>query len=589
MKDRKLFTQIFSSFLIVVVLAIITFGGYEYSVSRDYYTSSVVSDLAIRAKLVAQIIKNDNLLTDPTTMEKSCREISHEAGVRITVISPDGKVLCDSHKNPEYMDNHRSRPEVIKAFDGKQGYSIRYSSTLGKKLIYVALPFRSNGKINAVIRVAMPLSEFETVLFGVKNRLIWIGLIILSLTALASYIISKRVSAPLEKIQRGTERFIKGDFSKLPLTEGSDEIVALANSFNRMAEELDKRINTISLQKSEQEAMFLSMKEGVLAINSSERIININQAALKFFQIKSEAEEVNDRPVYEIIRNKEMLDFIYKSLNTREHLEEEIIVYSDKERVLLVNADPLSTAQNEIIGTIVVMNDITRVKEWDKMRQDFVANVSHELKTPITSIKGYVETLLNGDVSDKKIEKKFLTIVDNRVNQLNAIIDDLLQLSKLDKTASIEKKKELLLPIINNAVQYSPKTIDEKNIRIDIDCPENLEANINAVLLERALVNLIDNAVKYSDKDGRVLITVKQSGTNILIIIKDWGIGIPSGHHSRLFERFYRVDKGRSRELGGTGLGLSIVKHIVLAHKGKVTVESAPEKGSSFTIILPTE
>ncbi|NOX17284.1 MAG: cell wall metabolism sensor histidine kinase WalK, partial [Chlorobi bacterium] len=468
MKNRKLFTQIFSSFLIVVMIAIIAFGSYEYGVSRDFFTKSVVSDLTVRAKLVTQIIKNDSLLNNPEALKNSSRKISKEAGVRITVIRPDGKVLSDSHKNADEMDNHRSRPEVIKALAGKAEYSIRYSATLGKQLIYVAVPLYNNEKLEAVVRVAMPLSEFETVLFGVKSRLMWIGLIILILTAFASYIISKRVSAPLEKIQRSAERFMKGDFSKLPISEGSNEIVALVNSFNKMAEELDKRIKTISIQKSEQEAVFLSMKEGVLAINSSERILNINQAALKFFQIKSDAENVANRAVYEIIRNKEMLDFIHKSLNTREHLEEEITVYGDKERVLLVNADPLSTAQNEIIGTIVVMNDITRVKEWDKMRQDFVANVSHELKTPITSIKGYVETLLNGDVRNKEIETKFLNIISRHTNQLNAIIDDLLQLSKLDKTTSIETKKELLLPILKNAVQCCPKMIEEKNIRIDI-------------------------------------------------------------------------------------------------------------------------
>jgi two-component system phosphate regulon sensor histidine kinase PhoR len=587
MKNRKLFTQIFSSIIIVVTLTIITIIAYQYYISRTFYRNTVIEDLTVRAELAARIIQNKGLLNDLQTLRKTTSEISKDGGIRLTVIRTDGKVLSDSHKNPELMDNHAARLEIKKALSGEIGNSIRHSPTLDKDLIYVAVPLKIGEKIRAVVRASIPLSEFELVLFGLQSRLIWIGLIILFLTVFVSYIISRRVSSPLEKIQKGAEEFSKGDFSKPLFAEGSKEIVVLANSLNKMAKELDKRIKTISLQKSEQEAMFSSMKEGVLAINSSEEILNINQAALKFFQIKSDAKKVKYRHIYEVILNKEILDFIHKSLNTKEHLEEEITIYGEKDRNLLLNADPLSTTKNEIIGTIIVMNDITRVKEWDRIRQEFVANVSHELKTPITSIKGYVETLISGDISNKEIEKKFLKVINRQSNQLNAIIDDLLQLSKLDKTTTIELQKEDISPIIQNAVQCCPKLMEEKNIQIEIDAPENLKANVNSMLLERALVNLINNAVKYSYANGKVLISVKEKANGILIEIRDWGIGISKEHHSRLFERFYRVDKGRSREMGGTGLGLSIVKHIVLAHKGKISLESEPGKGSTFTIILP--
>ncbi len=588
MKKRKFFTQIFSSLLLLVVIAIVVFGGYEVSVLRDFYRDSVISDLKVRAGLISKFILNDSLITEPESLNGYCRKISKEAGIRITVILPDGKVIADSHKNPELMDNHRNRPEIQNAFLGKSGHSIRYSATLKKKLIYVAIPHYHKNEIQAVIRVAMPLSEFETIFFTVKSRLIIVGFLILFLTILASYLISRKVSAPVEKIQKAAEQLTGGNFSKLPGNLGTHEMSALAKAFNTMSDELKHRIETISLQKKEQEAVFLSMKEGVITIDSGERIININQAAIDFFQLNFSAEKIKKRYVYEIFRNTELLDFIRKSLDTKENLEDEITVYAGNEKILLVRANKLLTQNNETLGTIIVLSDITRVKEWDKMRQDFVANVSHELKTPITSIKGYVETLLANDIKDKELERKFLKIINRHANQLDALIDDLLQLSKLDKTTAIETDKQLILPLIKNASQCCPRLLEDKNIIIDIDCPEDLTAKVNANLFERAIVNLIDNAVKYSYKDGRILITVKKENGNIVISIRDWGCGIPPEHHSRLFERFYRVDKGRSREMGGTGLGLSIVKHIVLAHNGKVYVESKPGKGSTFFIVIPS-
>lgn len=587
MKNKKLFTQIFLSLIIVVTLTIIVIIGYQLDRSRTFYRDTTVEDLTIRAKLAARIIKNENLLGDAERLADVTKAISKDAGIRLTVIRKDGKVLSDSHKNPELMDNHAARLEVQKALSGQIGNSVRHSPTLDKDLIYVALPLIIDGEIRAIIRAAIPLSEFEVELYGLQSRIIWIALIILLLTIVVSYIISRRVSAPIEKIKRGAEEFAKGDFSKPLFVKGSKEIVALSNSLNMMAQELDKRIKTISLQKSEKDAIFSSMKEGVLAINSSEQILNINKAALNFFQIKAEANEIKYRYVYEIILNKEILDFVHKSLNTNEHIEEEITIYGDGEKTLLLNADPLYSAENEIIGIIIVINDVTRVKDWDRMRQEFVANVSHELKTPITSIKGYVETLLSDDIPDKDTERKFLGIIDKQSAQLNAIIDDLLQLSKLDKTAGIELQKEPILPIIRHAVQCCPKLVQEKNIQIEINVPEDLEVNINSMLFERALVNLIDNAVKYSEVNGKILISAKEDEDGIYIEVRDWGIGISKEHHSRLFERFYRVDKGRSRDMGGTGLGLSIVKHITLVHGGKIFVESEPGKGSVFTILLP--
>ncbi len=416
----------------------------------------------------------------------------------------------------------------------------------------------------------------------------WEVAIVVLFTVLVSFFVSKHISKPIEEIQRTAEEIARGNFSGRTETGGSREIKALADALNKMARELERRIEKISLQKNEQEAMFLSMKEGVIAINTREEIIRINRAALKFFGISATAPELKYKRVFEVIRNAEMLDFIRASLNTDEHLEREITVYGEKERILLVNADPLFDVKENKIGTIVVMNNITRIKHLDKMRQEFVANVSHELKTPITSIKGYVETLLSNPDVDEETRVKFLSVINKQSDRLNAIIDDLLQLAKLDKNKDIELSEGEICPVLENATQCCAKKIASKNISLKISCEENLTARINENLLERALANLIDNAVKYSDEAGEVIIAAEKKNGAIRISVKDFGAGIAKERHARLFERFYRVDKSRSRELGGTGLGLAIVKHIALVHGGKVYVKSEPGKGSEFVIELPT-
>jgi len=587
MKDRRLFLQIFPSFLIVVVLVIILLASYEFEIIKEFYTHLVVSDLEIRADLICRRIETNKLLENPRELQSACIELSKIADVRVTVIRRDGQVLSDSHKDPNLMDNHGDRPEIIEAFSGKTGYSSRYSYTLKKQLLYLAVPLHSKEQVDAVVRLAMSFSDYQTTLFRLQRRLIWGGLIILLLTGLVSYGISRRVSKPLEEIQRGAKRFAMGDFSRPVAGRGSKEIVDLAETLSTMALQLDKRIRTISLQRNEQEAMFRSMKEGILAIDLQEKILLINQAAIKFFNIPKQ--DVQKRPVYEVIRNKDVLNFINRALHSAEHMEEEVTVLSDKERVLLLNGNLLQNTDGETIGTLIVMNDITRIKQLDKMRQEFVANVSHELKTPITSIKGYVETLLGGDVKDDETISRFLKIIARHSDRMNAIIEDLLQLSKIEQQGKtgIPLEEEELLPVIHAAIQECRQRAEKKRIHIKTDCPVHAKALINVPLLEQAIINLLDNAVKYSDEDSRVIISVKKQGEQLLISVQDWGCGIAPEYHDRLFERFYRVDKGRSRKMGGTGLGLSIVKHIALVHRGQVEVESTPGKGSIFTISLP--
>ena len=586
MKSRKLFTLIFPSFLIIILIAVILLGSYESGIIRKFYIDTVISDMKVRADLITNRIIDNNLLSMPEKLQKECIQLSRIAGVRITIIRNDGKVLNDSHKNPELMDNHKDRPEIIKALSGNTGHSIRYSYTLKRELLYLAVPCFYDNNLKAVVRVAIPFSDYQKTLLKYQLKLIWGGLIILFLSGIVSYLISKGISRPIEEIKKGADRFAKGDFS-LPVDgTGTKEITALADTMNLMAKQLDQRIRTISMQQKEQEAMLRSMKEGILAVDKEEKIIKINKAASVYLGI--DRKDINKKHVYEVIRHKEILEFIDEAMGEKNHLEKEVVIEANEYKVLLLSSDLIKDESEHIFGSVIVINDITRIKQWDKIRMEFVANVSHELKTPITSIKGYVETLARGKVRDKDTTGRFLNIILRQAERMNSIIDDLLELSKLEQQGSSELKLERIeIPhVIRSAVQQCIHKAEEKNICIDIESTGEAAALADGALLEQALINLIDNAVKYSDENSKVLVFTREEAAVVIIEIKDWGCGIPEEHQSRIFERFYRVDKGRSRELGGTGLGLSIVKHIILAHKGKIYVRSVSGQGSTFTIVL---
>lgn len=585
MKIKKLFTQIFFAYVLLVIFSIVMLAVYEQNVQKNFYRREIKADLTARARLIALALRHRGNWQNKAVLDSLLRVLSRNGKVRITLILRDGKVLSDSHKDANLMDNHADRPEVKQAFAGKIGYAMRHSYTLNTELVYLALPLKSDHRVQAVVRVAFPYANYRSALKNLQWHFFLGGLIVVLLTALLSYLISRRISRPLETIRQGAQRFAQGNFTPYLREQGTEEIRAVVRALNSMARELDYRIRTISLQRYEQEAMFSSMKEGILAVDSQERILRINQAARKFFHIQEE--DILKRPVYEVIRHNEVLEFIRRILRTAGHLEKEITVMGTKERILLFNGAPLRDARGKIIGSLIVMYNITRIKRLDKMRQEFVANVSHELKTPITSLKGYVETLREGDV-DAETRERFLEVIARQTERMNAIIDDLLQLSRLEHGGKkFERKRQPLLPVVREAVQSCKKQAEKKDIVLRIVQQDEVSANVNAQLLRQAILNLLDNAIKYSPAGKTVRIFLRRNAGQVEIGVQDEGIGIEKKYHARLFERFYRVDKARSREMGGTGLGLSIVKHIVLLHGGRVTVESEPDKGSTFTIILP--
>lgn len=362
----------------------------------------------------------------------------------------------------------------------------------------------------------------------------------------------------------------------------------LAESLNLMAAQLDDRIQRILRQQSEHQAVLSSMEEGVMAVDRAGTILSVNDPCAGLLGV--DPQRLRGRSVYEVLRKPDLLKFIENSQASPKSLDGDLRFFNPTERWLHAHGTALHDARGQKIGVLVVLHDVTRLRHLENVRRDFVANVSHELRTPITSIKGFVETLLEDGFENRASAERFLGIVLRQVNRLEAIINDLLLLSRVERGGEdqrIETGAEPLAHIVQVARETCEKKAHDKSIEILLDCPDDLMARINGPLLEQAVINLIDNAIKYSDAGATVRVTVAREGDFAAIRVIDNGCGIAANHLPRLFERFYRVDKARSRELGGTGLGLAIVKHIMAAHQGSIEVESVVGRGSTFTLRLP--
>ena len=415
-----------------------------------------------------------------------------------------------------------------------------------------------------------------------------IGGIVALLALGVTFAISRQYGRKMDELKQGAARLAEGELAHRLAIPDSEELAGLAESLNRMAAQLESRLQTVVSQRNQLEAVLSSMLEGVIAVSRDERIISVNQAAARWFDIDSE--KVRGRSIPEAIRNLAIQKFVTRSLKSRTPVEDDIAVYQNGERILNIKSAPLLDMGPEPIGMLIVFSDVTQLRRLEDMRRDFVANVSHEIRTPLTAIKGFVETLHQNTVATPEEAERFLGIISKHVDRLNTIIEDLLMLSRIEnegERGDIKCEKTRLRDIFQNAIQICRPRADEKRIQIELAVDEGLSAMVDPVLLEQAVVNLLDNAIKYSDPNKTVLLQSRTSGNEIQLSVRDHGIGIEKKHLPRLFERFYRVDKARSRALGGTGLGLAIVKHIAQAHGGHVTVESRLGEGSLFTIHLP--
>ncbi len=467
----------------------------------------------------------------------------------------------------------------------------RYDGASGRRSLEVAVPIGTRRPPVAIVLATTDTAESDRDLATWQRRLLAGCLGTAACAVAAGYVLARRVTRPIDELRAAAARLAGGDTTTaVPATEVA-ELADLATALSRLRTQLVERGLTIGRQGTQQEAVLGSMIEGVLAVDARQRLLGINRAAADLLDV--DPDESAGRLLIDVIRNPDLRRFALTAIDCRAPVEDDLVLHGPRDRTIRLRGTALRDASGEG-GAVIVLNDVTEMKRLEHVRRDFVANVSHELKTPIASIKGFVETLLDGAMDDPADTSRFLGIIARQADRLAAIVDDLLALSRIEQSEGAGNLPVETVPVasILTAVTLDcgPRAAD-RSIRLEVDCPANLAATLNAALVEQAVINLVDNALKYSESGKTVWLSAAASeppGPRELVLrVRDEGCGIEPIHLPRLFERFYRVDKARSRNLGGTGLGLSIVKHIVQAHTGAVSVDSEPGVGTTFTIRLP--
>lgn len=589
--------KLIGTYLLLVLVIVAVAGVYLLSSLERTQIDRLKTSLQAQAQLMSNEVNPTLLSRDAEQLQRLVQRLAQQVATRVTVIEAGGRVLADSERTLEQvalMDNHLSRPEVQAAISDGVGSVLRQSDTLGVKMLYLAIPLRRDGVITGVLRVAMPLSDLSRDLALIRRTLIIGGLIALAAAAVLGFIFARQVTSPIAEMTAVARRMADGDFSRKISAVSSDEIGQLGDALNLMAKRLEERLAALEEERAKGAAILDSMVEGVLAVDGMNRILFINASACRLFNISSVGTE--GKPFLEVIRNKEMLDLLNQTLREGVFAPRELHIFTPVQRNLQVHASPLKGSERPS-GALWVMHDVTELRRLEAARTEFVANVSHELRTPLTSVRGYLETLLEGGLDDREHARPFLEVIHKHTERLGRLLDDLLDLSNLELgKATLHRQPTALAEVMQNVMAiYGPQAIKQ-----EIELRAELPHDLPCVLADRdriaqVLINLLDNGFKFTPKGGRVTVTAREMrgaecdahDGSIEIAVQDTGIGIPSQDLPRITERFYRVDRARSREMGGTGLGLAIVKHLVKAHGGELTIEGQLNQGTTVRFTLP--
>ena len=570
-----IFFKFFLSNLFIIFLFSCFFIAFSIKSAEKVYVKQIKEDLSKISIALYNTFKSFLINKKFREIDELCKTYGKRAGIRVTIIKADGCVVGDSYKDPKKMENHINRPEIQEALKKAYGSSIRYSTTLNRYLLYYAIPIKDGKKTIGFLRVSLFLEKMELFLNRAKHNMINLVIILSVCTSFVALILSRSLTKPIEEMVKGVSEIAKGNFQVRLSHSAKGELSYLSSHINKMAEQLEWLFEELEKEKEELEAIIEGIQAGLVVINKEGIILRAN----KNFKDIIQKDKIENRLYWEVLREPEFNKFFNQ---LKESAKNRIKELSIKGKPYLCSATFIEKNEN----IIVIFHDITPIKEMERLKKDLVTSVSHELKTPHTAIKGYVETL-SEDIKDEE-KKYYFAIINRNIDRLSNIINDLLLLNFLETKKELYLEKVDLEKLIKNILELFREKIKQKrlDLKIEID-PDARYIWADEFRLEQAILNLVDNAIKYTE-EGYVAIKLCSEGSDkIAIVIKDTGIGIPEEHIPYIFERFYVVNKSRSRKTGGTGLGLSIVKHIVQLHKGDIRVKSSVGKGSCFTIIIP--
>lgn len=576
-KNRSIFLNLYLQYMVIIIVFFLAVLVASFNIIKKNYINNLKEKLESNSILIDQYIKSDYVRKDVEGLNKKINNIASKLNVRITIIDTSGKVLADSQKDYQTMENHLYRPEITEALNDGTGISTRYSSTLKLNMLYMALPIKNKGQIVGVNRISIWVKDINQIVWAYRFKILIILIILLFVALLFALYMSKSFTSPIKKISLASKKVAEGDFNVRLFMNNNREIKEFADNFNNMTEKLNDYFEQLNFEKEEFKRLVTSTKDGVIVINEAGQIIRANRSFLELFK----EEEVINRNYWEIIRDADIINYIKSEKKKKNHIVKEIFTENS---ILLCSVNYLKTSN----GYLLVFFDITELKNLETIKKDIVSNVSHELSTPLTAIKGFIETLLEDERDENK--RNFLEIVQRNTERLINIVKDLLTLSNYEKDRYKEKTfEELNLDkLLKDIFTIFVNKAKNKNVKIEYNIHKDVKSfEADPYKVEQMFINLIDNAIKYTDK-GKVEINISNlDEEKIIIEVKDTGIGIPEKDLNRIFERFYVVDKSRSKKSGGTGLGLSIVKHVVLYHNGEIKVNSKVNEGTSFSIILP--
>jgi two-component system phosphate regulon sensor histidine kinase PhoR len=571
---NSLFSKVFGGYLIIICILLFFIPLISFKLIRTYYVDTLTENLKnigiTTAPQVVSFLENRRF----QELDSFLKNLTGKINARITVIDKEGSVLADTEKDPATMENHKIRPEVIDALSSGVGKAMRFSVTLEEELLYVALPIEQSNKILWVVRMSIPLRKIDSLLRELQLRIIT-GIVLITLLSICiAFLLSRGLSKPVSALVQAAKNFAKGEFRTRVYFQAQGELKELEISFNEMAGRMEELFGNLSRRNEELDTIVSSIQEILFVLDKDGRIKLTNESFKKTF----DNEGVQDKFYWEVMRCPDFSELIKRVMEERQnHIQE--IKFRDKNYLCSVT---FLSSKEEMVA---VLYDITELKNLEQMKKDFVANMSHELRTPLTAIKGFVETL---EEEEEIKNVQYLEIIKRHTDRLMNIVNDLLVLSELEQTGSALVIENVnLVNLAENILKVFEQGAKEKGIELKLMAAKDLQSvQADPFKLEQMFINLLDNAIKYTE-GGEVSIALIQEESNSIISIQDSGIGIPISHLPRLFERFYVVDKSRSKKLGGTGLGLSIVKHIVLLHGGTINVESSLGTGTKFTIVLP--